>query len=89
MGGSFRAEATPAQSLRLSGVSLDALAHAVSLTTIHEIAPATEIAFNALAGRVFLTAYGPGERPRILFLDDSRHQADHRCAAGGLVIFRC
>jgi hypothetical protein len=64
-----RGETTAAQTLQMRGMSLDAVAHSVTLESMGEAAPATEISFNAVAGRAFLTAYEPmGRDARILFL---------------------
>ncbi|MDB6086235.1 MAG: PepSY-associated helix domain protein [Gammaproteobacteria bacterium] len=66
-----RSEATPREALQMSGLSLDDIAKAATLESIRAVGPASEITFNAVAGRVFLSAYGPsGQDPRILFLDE-------------------
>ena len=65
-----RGEATAKQALQLRGMSLAAVADAVTPESLRELGPASEITFNAVAGRAFLTAYGPiGRDARILFLD--------------------
>lgn len=55
-----RADPTRQQSLQVSGLSMAAIAQAIPLTAIRALAPATEITFNALAGRALLTAYDSG-----------------------------
>jgi uncharacterized iron-regulated membrane protein len=65
-----RGETTAKQTLQLSGMSVGAITHAVSLDSMREVAPASEITFNAVGGRAFLTAYGPmGRDARLLFLN--------------------
>jgi uncharacterized iron-regulated membrane protein len=65
-----RGETTAKQVLQLRGMSLGAVTNAVTLESMREVAPASELTFNAVAGRAFLTAYGPsGRDARILFLD--------------------
>jgi hypothetical protein len=67
-----RGEATPRQALQMSGLSPSAIARAATLEALRGGMPASEITFNAIAGRAFLTAYGPsGNGPRIVFLDES------------------
>ena len=63
-------EATAQQALQLSGVPFESLPGAVRLEAMHESGPASEMTFGALGGRVFMTAYGPGERAaRVRFMD--------------------
>jgi len=65
-----RGETTAKEILQLRGMSLGAATNAVTLESMHEVAPASEITLNAVAGRPFLTAYGPnGRDARILFLN--------------------
>jgi uncharacterized iron-regulated membrane protein len=65
-----RGETTATQTLQMRGMSVGAVAHAATLASLREVAPASEITFNAVAGRPFITAYGPvGRDARILFLD--------------------
>jgi uncharacterized iron-regulated membrane protein len=65
-----RGETTATQTLQMRGMSVGAVTHAATLESLREVAPASEITINAVAGRAFLTAYGPsGRDARILFLD--------------------
>jgi hypothetical protein len=65
-----RGETTTTQTLQMRGMSVGAVTHAVTLVALREVAPASEITFNAVADRPFITAYGPtGGDVRILFLD--------------------
>ena len=65
-----RGETKAIQTLQMRGTSVSAVTHAATLDSMREVTPASEITFNAIAGRAFLTAYGPGGRgARILFLD--------------------
>jgi hypothetical protein len=65
-----RGETTARQALQLRGMSLAAVENAVTLESMREMGPASELTFNAIAGRAFLTAYGPmGKDARILFLN--------------------
>ncbi|MEA3158473.1 MAG: hypothetical protein QOD95_21, partial [Gammaproteobacteria bacterium] len=65
-----RGETTATQSLQMRGMSVGPVAHAVTLESLRAVAPASEITFNAVAGRPFITAYGPmGRDARLLFLD--------------------
>jgi uncharacterized iron-regulated membrane protein len=65
-----RGETTAKQTLQLRGMSIDAVAHSVTLESMRAAAPASEITFNAVAGRPFITAFGPGGGDaRIVFLD--------------------
>ena len=67
-----RGEATSQQSLRLSGMPLETIAQRVTLQSMRAVAPASEIAFNAVAGRTFVTGYGGlGKDPRIQFVSSS------------------
>ena len=63
-------EATQDEVAHMSGVSVGSIARAATLDSLQKLGPASEITFNAVAGRPFLTAYGPHRNfPRILFLD--------------------
>jgi uncharacterized iron-regulated membrane protein len=65
-----RGETTAKQTLQLRGMSIDAVAHSATLESMRAAVPASEITFNAVAGRPFITAFGPGGGDaRILFLD--------------------
>ena len=65
-----RGETTATHTLQMRGMSVGAVAHAATLESLREVAPASEITFNAVAGRPFITVYGPmGRDARILFLD--------------------
>jgi uncharacterized iron-regulated membrane protein len=65
-----RGATTEKQALQMSGMSVGAVTHAVTLESLGKAAPASEITFNAVAGRPFITAYGAmGRHARILFLD--------------------
>jgi hypothetical protein len=65
-----RGGAAAKQALPMSGMSLGAVVHPVTLESMREVAPASEITFNALAGRAFITAYGAADTDaRLLFLD--------------------
>jgi uncharacterized iron-regulated membrane protein len=67
-----RGEASRAQADRMSGMSLDAIARAATSQAMAQVSPASSISFNAIAGQPFLTAYGRAEKPRIVFLSESR-----------------
>ena len=63
--------ASAEQAAALRGLTLGQIARATPLEALRRLAPATEIDFNAISGRPFLTAYGPLYRgARILYLDD-------------------
>jgi hypothetical protein len=63
-------EASPAQSEQLRGVSVGAIAQAVTAQSMAAASPASSIGFNGIEGRPFLTAYGPASQtPRVVFLD--------------------
>ena len=65
-----RGGAAAKQALPMNGMSVGAVVHPVTLESMREVAPASEITFNAVAGRPFITAYGPaGTDARLLFLD--------------------
>jgi uncharacterized iron-regulated membrane protein len=65
-----RGQTTAKQALQMRGMPVGAVVHPVTLELMREAAPVSEITFNAVAGRAFLTAYGPvGRDARILFLD--------------------
>ena len=66
-----RGEATAQQIEHLSGSSPLVIAQTVTLDSMGRMSPAAEIDFNALAGRVFITAYGAAREPRIALLDES------------------
>jgi hypothetical protein len=62
--------ATDSEIEGLSGVSLADAVQAATVETLQKVAPATEIAFNAVDGRSFLTSYKPGSgEARVSFLD--------------------
>jgi hypothetical protein len=72
-----RSETTAKQALQMSGMSVGAITHPVTLELMREAAPASEITFNAVAGRAFLTSYGPvGRDARISFLDQPPAQLE-------------
>jgi hypothetical protein len=65
-----RGEATETEVARLSGLPLAARLQRTTLTSLRALAPASQITFNAVAGSVFLTAYGPRTQgARIAFVD--------------------
>ena len=65
-----RGETTEKQILQLRGMSLGAVTNTVTFDSMRDVVPASELTFNAVAGRAFLTAYGPiGRDTRILFLN--------------------
>jgi hypothetical protein len=65
-----RGEMTEEQIQQLRGMSLGAVTNAVTFESMRKVVPASELTFNAVAGRAFLTAYGPiGRDARILFLN--------------------
>ncbi len=65
-----RGEASAQETLALRGVSVETITRAATLEAMRKLAPASEMTFSALAGRVFLTAYGPGDRDvRVEILD--------------------
>jgi hypothetical protein len=65
-----RGETTAKQALQMRGMSIEAVVRPATLESMRVAAPASEITFNAVAGRPFLTAFGPGVgEARILFLD--------------------
>lgn len=63
------AEATQQQSRQMSGLSPDAIAHAIPLALIHGVAPSTEIAFKAVGGVPFITAYDAAGAAHLYFTD--------------------
>jgi hypothetical protein len=65
------AEATGRQSLAMSGLSVPAITRATSLAWIRGLPSATEITFNAVAGRAFVTAYDAAGAARVFFADES------------------
>jgi hypothetical protein len=65
-----RGEASRDQAVRMSGMSLNAIARAATSQAMAQVSPASSISFNAIAGRPFLTAYGQAEKPRIVFLGE-------------------
>jgi uncharacterized iron-regulated membrane protein len=59
------------QTTALRGLTLGEIAQSTSLESLRQVAPASEISFNAVAGHPFLTGYGPlYQGARILYLDD-------------------
>jgi hypothetical protein len=65
-----RGGATEKQALQMSGISVGAVSQAATFESLRDVAPASEVTFNAVAGRPFITATGPsGRAARILFLD--------------------
>jgi PepSY-associated TM region len=66
-----RPEPTRQQSQQVSGLTMRALAQAISLPSIVALTPATEITFNALAGHALITAYDSTGEVRSLFPDSS------------------
>lgn len=64
--------ATEAQESQLSGVTIRDEAQAATLESLRRMAPAAEIAFNAIDGQAFLTAYESRTgTSRVVFLNDS------------------
>jgi hypothetical protein len=64
--------ATEAQESQLSGVTIRGEAQAATLESLRRMAPAAEIAFNAIDGQAFLTAYESRTgTSRVVFLNDS------------------
>jgi hypothetical protein len=61
------AEATRQQSFAISGRSPSEIAGAIPLAMIRTIPSATEINFNAIGGRPFVTAYGVNGTARLYF----------------------
>jgi uncharacterized iron-regulated membrane protein len=60
----------------LRGMSVEAIADSASLEVLAQLPPSTSIGFNALAGRAFLTAYGPlAQAPRVILADQSSSSA--------------
>jgi uncharacterized iron-regulated membrane protein len=61
--------ATEIQASRLSGASIADSVKSTTIESLQKVGPATEIAFNAINGQAFLTAYMPrGGDARITFL---------------------
>jgi uncharacterized iron-regulated membrane protein len=70
-----RGETTATQTLQMRGMSLGAVAHSVTLESMREAGPVSEITLNAVAGRPFITAFGAARGDaRILFLDQTPTQ---------------
>ena len=70
--------ATEVQELRLSGMRVGDVAHGVTLESLRKLAPASEIAFNAINDQGFLTAYESGDGTRrVVFLNDAADVLDH------------
>jgi hypothetical protein len=64
--------ATTSQLAALKGMTLERVARSATIDSLSRVSPATEINFNAIAGRPFLTGYGPNTtNARILYLDDA------------------
>ena len=74
------AEATQRQSLQMSGLSPDAIAHAIPVDLIHRIAAATEIGFNSVGGSPFITAYDRLGAAHVYFADGNPEHAAARLA---------
>ncbi len=52
---------------QLRGMSLEAIANSAPLDALAQLPPSTSIGFNALAGKPFLTTYGPlAQAPRVI-----------------------
>jgi len=68
------AEATREQSLAVSGRSPSEIASAIPLAMIRSLPSATEINFNAVAGRPFVTAYDGSGAARLFFPDEAQTQ---------------
>ncbi|HLZ99036.1 MAG TPA: PepSY domain-containing protein [Steroidobacteraceae bacterium] len=63
-------EASATEVDRLRGMSLEAIADSAPLELLARLPPSTSIGFNGLAGRSFLTTYGPlAQAPRIFLAD--------------------
>jgi uncharacterized iron-regulated membrane protein len=63
-------EASATEVDQLRGMSLEAIADSAPLDVLAQLPPSTSIGFNALAGRPFLTTYGPlAQAPRVIPAD--------------------
>lgn len=70
--------ATDAQEARLSGLTIKDDAQAVTVESLRRMAPASEITFNAINNRAFLTAYESRTgMSRVVFLNDIAHVLPH------------
>jgi hypothetical protein len=80
------AGASQSQTTALRSRTLQEIAQATKLDSLRGLAPATEIDFNAIAGRPFLTAYGPRfSEARILYLDEPE-SGIHASLPGSLLL---
>jgi PepSY-associated TM region len=69
-------EASATEVDQLRGMSVEAIANSASLDVLAQLPPSTSIGFNALAGRAFLTTYGPlAQAPRVILDDQSSSSA--------------
>jgi uncharacterized iron-regulated membrane protein len=69
-------EASATEVDQLRGMSVEAIADSASLDVMTQLPPSTSIGFNAVAGRAFLTAYGPpGQAPRVILADQPSSSA--------------
>jgi uncharacterized iron-regulated membrane protein len=69
-------EASATEVDQLRGMSLEAMADSASLDVLAQLPPSTSIGFNALAGRAFLTTYGPlAQAPRVIAVGQSSSSA--------------
>ncbi len=70
--------ASDAQESQLSGITTRDAAQAASIESLRRIAPAAEIALNAINGQAFLTAYeSRSGTSRVVFLDDLANVLPH------------
>jgi hypothetical protein len=70
-----RGGATATQTAALRGLNVDTMVQAAGVESLKEVGPASEITFNAIDGRPFLTAFGPAAAvARIVFLDEQPHR---------------
>ena len=63
------AEPSPEQARQMSGLSPTEIAHAIPLSLIQAVGPATEMTFNAVGGTPFIAAYNRSGAARIYFSD--------------------
>jgi hypothetical protein len=69
-------EASATEVDQLRGMSVEAIADSAPLDVLAQLPPSTLIGFNALAGRAFLTTYGPlAQAPRVILADQSSSSA--------------
>ena len=69
-------EASATEVDQLRGMSVEAIADSAPLDVLAQLPPSTLIGFNALAGRAFLTTYGPlAQAPRVILADQSASSA--------------